>query len=529
EKMMELAPKTAIVIKDGEETEIPIDAVRIGDIVVVKPGAKIPVDGTVIDGYSAVDESMLTGESMPVDKAAFDTVYAATLNTNGLIKFRADKVGDDTALAKIIKLAMDAQEAKAPIAQIADVVSGYFVPAACLAAVIAGVAWYIGIRDFDFAMSAFISVLIIACPCALGLATPTAIMVGIGKGAEKGILIKGGEALETAHKVDIVIFDKTGTITEGKPAVTDILPVGDITQEQLLRIAASAEAGSEHPIGQAIVRRAREEDYELLKVEGFKALTGRGIEAAINGVPVLIGNGRLLNERGVPAGIMPDGTDSQEASLRLAEAGKTTMFIAAEAELIGIIAVADVVKAQSASAIEALTKMGLEIAMLTGDNERTAAAVARTVGITKVLAEVLPQDKAAEVKKLQEEGKRVAMVGDGINDAPALIQADIGIAIGSGTDVAIESADIVLMRSDIADVPRALNLSRRTIRTIKQNLFWAFGYNVVGIPIAAGVLYLFGGPLLNPMLAALAMSLSSVSVLLNALRLKRIKMEGERI
>ncbi len=515
-KLMGLAPKTAIIIENGLEKEIPIDEVEIGDVIVVKPGAKIPVDGTVLEGHTAIDESMLTGESMPVDKKAGDSVYAASINTNGVIRFRAEKIGSDTALAQIIKLVEDAQGSKAPIAQMADIVSGYFVPIVCIIAVLAGVAWYFGVRDLEFALTIFISVLVIACPCALGLATPTAIMVGTGKGAENGILIKGGEALETAHKINTIVFDKTGTITEGKPTVTDVLTAG-IPADDLLQITASAEKGSEHPLGQAIVLGAQEKGLQLLAVEGFEALTGRGIQARINGQTVLAGNRKLMDERGISL------SELEAASDRLAEEGKTPMYVALDEKIAGIIAVADVVKQSSRAAIESLHKMGIQVAMITGDNKKTAAAIARQVGIDRVLAEVLPQDKSNEVKKLQNEGHKVAMVGDGINDAPALAQADIGIAIGSGTDVAMESADIVLMRSDLMDVPTAIHLSKRTIRNIKQNLFWAFGYNVIGIPIAAGVLHLFGGPLLNPIFAAAAMSLSSVSVLTNALRLKRFK------
>ena len=516
-KLMGLAPKTAIIIQDGLEKEIPIDEVEIGDIIIVKPGAKIPVDGTVLEGHTAIDESMLTGESMPVDKKAGDMVYAASLNTNGTIQFKAEKIGSDTALAQIIKLVEDAQGSKAPIAKMADIVSGYFVPIVCIIALVAGVAWFFGSRDVEFALTIFISILVIACPCALGLATPTAIMVGTGKGAENGILIKGGEALETAHKINTIVFDKTGTITEGKPTVTDVLTSGGTDSDTLLQITASAEKGSEHPLGQAIVQNAQDKGLEFLKVDSFEAITGRGIESAINGQAILAGNRKLMDERNISL------AGWQEASDRLAEEGKTPMYVAIDGALAGIIAVADVVKQSSRAAIESLHSMGIEVAMITGDNKKTAAAIAREVGIDRVLAEVLPQDKSNEVKKLQSEGRKVAMVGDGINDAPALAQADIGIAIGSGTDVAMESADIVLMRSDLMDVPTAVNLSKRTIRNIKQNLFWAFGYNVIGIPIAAGVLYLFGGPLLNPILAAAAMSLSSVSVLSNALRLKRFK------
>lgn len=516
-KLMGLAPKTAFVLQNGVETEIPIDEVEIGDIIIVKPGAKIPVDGVVSEGHTAIDESMLTGESMPVDKKAGDSVYAASLNTTGTIQFRAEKVGSDTALAQIIKLVEEAQGSKAPIAQMADIVSGYFVPAVIAISVIAGIAWFIGTGDFKFALTIFISVLVIACPCALGLATPTAIMVGTGKGAENGILIKGGDALETAHKINTIVFDKTGTITEGKPTVTDILPIGNFDENQLLRLAASAEKSSEHPLGQAIVLGAQERELNLLAACDFNSITGRGIEAKIDGHVVLAGNRKMMTEQNISLHLLEQESD------RLAEEGKTPMYVAVDHQLAGIVAVADVVKASSKAAIESLHKMGIEVAMITGDNRKTAAAIAKQVGIDRVLAEVLPQDKAGEVKKLQEEGRKVAMVGDGINDAPALAQADIGIAIGSGTDVAMESADIVLMHSDLMDVPTAILLSKKTIRNIKQNLFWAFGYNTIGIPVAAGVLYLFGGPLLNPMLAAAAMSLSSVSVLSNALRLKRFK------
>jgi Cu+-exporting ATPase len=516
-KLMGLAPKTAIVIRSGEEKEIPIDEVEIGDIIVVKPGGKIPVDGTVVDGHSAVDESMLTGESMPVDKKTGSLVYAATINTTGVIKFRADKIGKDTALAQIIKLVEDAQGSKAPIAQMAEIVSGYFVPIVCVIAVLAGLAWYIGTGDTGFALTIFISVLVIACPCALGLATPTAIMVGTGKGAENGILIKGGEALETTHKINTIVFDKTGTITEGKPTVTDIVTVGNIESDYLLQITASAEKGSEHPLGQAIVNRAQNKGLEILSTEKFDSITGRGIEAVIGGISVLAGNKKLMDERDISL------SDLSEASDSLAEEGKTPMYVALDGKLAGVVAVADVIKPSSITAIKRLYEMGIEVAMITGDNKKTAAAIAKQVGIDRVLSEVLPHEKSGEVTKLQSEGRKVAMVGDGINDAPALTQADIGIAIGSGTDVAMESADIVLMRSDLMDVPTAILLSKKTITNIKQNLFWAFAYNTAGIPIAAGVLYLFGGPLLNPMFAAAAMSLSSVSVLVNALRLKKFR------
>ncbi|WP_026892066.1 heavy metal translocating P-type ATPase [Lacrimispora aerotolerans] len=518
-KLMGLAPKTATVFMDGIEKEIPIDEVEIGDVIIVKPGEKIPVDGTVLSGHTSIDESMLTGESMPVDKKEGDPVYTASINTTGAFRFKAEKIGSETALAQIIKLVEDAQGSKAPIAQLADIVSGYFVPVVCAIALVAGIAWYFGTGgDLKFALTIFISVLVIACPCALGLATPTAIMVGTGKGAENGILIKGGEALETAHKITTIVFDKTGTITEGKPTVTDVLTAEGINKDTLLQLTASAEKDSEHPLGQAIVLGAKEAGLELFATERFEALTGRGIEARIQGEDILAGNRKLMEERNISMAGM------EEISDRLAEEGKTPMYVAMNGTLAGIVAVADVVKESSRAAIESLHKMGMEVAMITGDNARTAAAIAKQVGIDRVLSEVLPKDKSSEVKKLQSEGKKVAMVGDGINDAPALAQADIGIAIGSGTDVAMESADIVLMRSDLMDVPTAIHLSRQTIRNIKQNLFWAFGYNVIGIPIAAGLLHLlFNGPLLNPIFAAAAMSLSSVSVLTNALRLKRFK------
>lgn len=516
-KLMGLAPKTALLIEDGKEIEVPIDEVEIGNIILVKPGEKIPVDGVVLEGNTSIDEAMLTGESMPVDKKAGDKVYAASINKNGLIKFKATKVGSDTALAQIIKLVEDAQGSKAPIAQMADVVSGYFVPIVCVIAIIAFLAWFLTGHSLAFSLTIFISVLVIACPCALGLATPTAIMVGTGKGAENGILIKSGGALETAHKINTIVFDKTGTITEGKPEVTDIIPVDGITHKRLLQLAASGEKGSEHPLGEAIVRGAQKEQLDFINVDSFEAIPGHGIEVAIDGGKVLIGNKKLMDNRSISLNELKDKSD------QLAGEGKTPMYIAIDDKLAGIIAVADVVKESSTKAIKKLQEMGIEVAMITGDNRKTAEAIAKQVGIDRVLSEVLPQDKSNEVKKLQVEGKKVCMVGDGINDAPALAQADIGMAIGSGTDVAMESADIVLMRSDLMDVPTAIKLSKSTIRNIKQNLFWAFGYNTAGIPIAAGLLYLLGGPLLNPILAAATMAFSSVSVLSNALRLKRFK------
>jgi Cu+-exporting ATPase len=522
-KMMGLQPETALVIRNGVEKEISIAEVVMGEIIVVKPGAKIPVDGIVLEGYSAINESMLTGESMPVDKKAGDTVYAASMNTSGAFNFRAEKIGADTAFAHIIRLVEEAQGSKAPIAKMADIVSGCFVPIVCVLALIAGVAWYVGTMDMKFALTIFISVLVIACPCALGLATPTAIMVATGKGAENGILFKGGEALEIAHKIDTIVFDKTGTITEGKPRVTEVLLAEGVQEGYLLQMTASAEKASEHPLGAAIVLEAQEKGLEFLKVDEFEAITGRGIEAKIGKTAILVGNSRLMDERNISLVPLARFGGVGGVGDKLAEEGKTPMYVALDNVLAGIIAVADVVKPGSKAAVERLRGMGITVAMLTGDNKRTAVAIAAKVGIDRVLAEVLPQDKANEIKKLQNAGRKVAMVGDGINDAPALAQADIGIAVGSGTDVAMESANIVLMRSDLMDVATAIRLSKKTILNIKQNLCWAFGYNIIGIPVAAGLLYLLGGPLLNPMFAAAAMSLSSVSVLTNALRLRHFK------
>ena len=517
-KLMGLQPKTALIIKGNKEIEIPIEEVEVGDVIIVKPGAKIPVDGVVVEGHTSVDESMLTGESIPVEKNIGDNVTGASINKNGVIKFRAEKVGLDTVLAQIIKLVEDAQGKKAPIAALADKVSGYFVPTVIIIALISSLLWFVfGGKDLEFVLTIFISVLVIACPCALGLATPTAIMVGTGKGAESGILIKSGEALELAHKVDTVIFDKTGTITEGKPTVTDIITTNNIDENYLLQIASSAEKNSEHPLGEAIVKYGEKNNIEFKKVEKFNAIPGYGIEVTIDKKVILLGNKRLMLNKNIDLG------DLEAKSDELASLGKTPMYISIDNTLGGIIAVADTVKDNSKKAIEKLHEMGIKVVMVTGDNKKTADAIAKEVGIDIVVSEVLPKDKSNEVKKLQEQGKFVAMVGDGINDAPALAQADIGIAIGSGTDVAIESADIVLIKSDLMDVPTSIKLSNETIKNIKQNLFWAFGYNTIGIPIAAGLLYIFGGPLLNPMFAAAAMSLSSVSVVTNALRLKNFK------
>lgn len=515
-KLMGLAPKTATIIKNGKEVSIPIEEVIVGDIILVKPGEKLPVDGEIIEGSTSIDESMLTGESIPVEKNIGSTVIGASINKAGFIKYKATKVGKDTALAQIVKLVEEAQGTKAPIAKMADIIAAYFVPTVMALAIIAAVGWLIASESTVFALTIFISVLVIACPCALGLATPTAIMVGTGKGAENGVLIKGGEALETTYKIDTIVFDKTGTITEGKPKVTDIICNG-IKEEEVLVLAASAEKGSEHPLGEAIVREAEDRSLEFKSLEHFKAVPGHGIEVTIEGKDILLGNKKLMIENNINIESLHVESD------RLATEGKTPMYIAINNKLSGIIAVADTVKENSKAAIEELKKMNVNVAMITGDNKKTAEAIAKSVGIDIVLAEVLPEDKANEVKKLQGQNRKVAMVGDGINDAPALVQADVGIAIGSGTDVAIESADIVLMKSDLKDVVTAIRLSKATIKNIKENLFWAFGYNVLGIPVAMGVLHIFGGPLLNPMIAAAAMSFSSVSVLLNALRLKKFK------
>ena len=512
-KLMGLAPKTATIVRGGKELVIPIDEVVVGDIIIVKPGEKLPVDGEVIEGATAVDEAMLTGESIPVEKTVGSKVIGASINKTGFIKYKATKVGKDTALSQIIKLVEDAQGSKAPIAKLADIIASYFVPIVIGLAILSSIGWLISGEDGVFALTIFISVLVIACPCALGLATPTAIMVGTGKGAEYGVLIKGGEALEVTHQIDTIVFDKTGTITEGKPVVTDIITT-TISEEELLSIAASSEKGSEHPLGEAIVKGAEERSIEFKEISNFKAIPGHGIQVEIEGKDILLGNKKLMTENSIEIGDLGVKSD------KLANEGKTPMYIAINNKLEGIIAVADTVKPSSKEAIENLHKMGIKVAMITGDNKKTADAIAKQVGIDIVLAEVLPEDKANEVKKLQEKGSKVAMVGDGINDAPALAQADIGIAIGTGTDVAIESANIVLMKGDLKDVATAIKLSKATIRNIKQNLFWAFGYNVLGIPVAMGVLHIFGGPLLNPMIGAAAMSLSSVSVLANALRLR---------
>ena len=513
-----LAPKMATVLRDGKEVEVPVEEVQVGDLIRVKPGEKVPVDGIVTEGNSTVDESMLTGESIPVSKSVGDEVIGASLNKTGSFILKATKIGKDTALSQIIQLVEQAQGSKAPIAKLADKVSGVFVPIVIVLALVSGLAWYfLGQESWVFALTITISVLVIACPCALGLATPTAIMVGTGKGAENGILLKSGEALEEANHVNMVVFDKTGTITNGTPVVTDVVTADSTDADALIRLAASLEVASEHPLGEAIVAKAKEQGATFDEVTNFEAIPGFGIKGHVGETLVFLGNEKWMRENGLADEAMNDKAN------QFAEQGKTPLYIGYNDAVQGLIVVADTVKESSARAIQTLHEMGIQVAMMTGDHERTAQAIAAEVGIDRVFSEVLPQDKANYVSKLQEEGYIVAMVGDGINDAPALAQAQVGIAIGTGTDVAIESADAVLMKSDLMDVPAMLKLSRATIRNIKENLFWAFAYNVIGIPFAMGVLHLFGGPLLNPMIAGAAMSFSSVSVVLNALRLKRWK------
>jgi len=517
QKLMNLAPKMATVIRNDVEVELPIEEIVIDDVLLVKPGQKIAVDGVVLSGASAVDEAMLTGESLPVEKGQGAKVFAATMNTTGTLTYKAEKVGKDTALAQIVRLVEDAQTSKAPIAQLADKVSAVFVPIVVIFAIVMGLVWGIASGDATFTTKIVIAILVIACPCALGLATPTSIMVGTGKGAENGILIKSGQALETAHSIHAVILDKTGTITTGKPKVTDIQAL-DMDEASFLQIFASAEKNSEHPLAMAILNEATDRGMAILPTQHFEALTGRGIVATINNQEILAGNIKLMNERNISLNAL------QEYADQLASQAKTPMYLAIDGQLKGIIAVADTVKETSRQAIADLQKMKIDVYMLTGDNKKTAQSIAQQVGITNVLAEVLPSDKSNKVKELQEKGQVVAMVGDGMNDAPALAQADIGMAIGSGVDVAMESADIVLMQSDLRQVAKAIHLSKKTISNVKQNLLWAFGYNTILIPIAAGVLYIFGGPLMSPMFAAAAMAFSSVSVVVNALRLKTIKL-----
>jgi P-type Cu+ transporter len=534
-KLAGLQARTARVVRDGVEIDVPVEDVEVGDVVVVRPGEKIPVDGRVLSGESAVDEAMITGESIPVTKREGNEVIGATMNTSGSFRFEATKVGEETALYQIMRMVEEAQGSKAPIQRLADRISGVFVPAVIGVAAITFVVWLLLGPEpaFTFALLNTVAVLIIACPCAMGLATPTSIMVGTGKGAESGVLIKGGEALEGAHKLDTVVLDKTGTLTRGEPQLTDVVVEDGISEEELLRLVASAERGSEHPLGEAIVRGAKDRGLPLSEAEAFEAVSGGGIRARVEGRGVLVGSRRFLSESGVSEdGLARKGEE-------LAREGKTPIFVAVDGEPAGLVAVADVVRNESWEAIERLHSLGLEVAILTGDNRRTAEAIARELGVDRVVAEVRPEDKAAEVKRLQAEGKKVGMVGDGINDAPALAQADVGIAIGTGTDVAMEAADLTLISGDVRGVARAIGLSKATVRNIKQNLFWAFAYNVALIPVAAGILYpvfsdgsvpevlrpvLGEYGFLNPVLAAVAMALSSVTVVSNALRLRRVKL-----
>lgn len=517
QKLMELAPDTAVLVENGVEREVRSDEVKKGNILLIRPGKRIPLDGIVVKGGSSVDESMLTGESLPVEKGAGDEVIGGSMNYNGAMQIEVTRTGADTTLSKIIRLMEDAQGKKAPISKLADTVAGYFVPAVLLIAVAAAIGWALAGQNLAFILRIFVSVLVIACPCALGLATPTAIMVGTGVSAGNGILIKSGEALERTHLIDTVVLDKTGTVTEGKPRVIQII-TGEMKEEELLLLAASCEVPSEHPLGAAIVEAARERGMELRETEQFESLTGKGIRAILNGKEIYIGNARMLMELGISQGNMEKEADE------IAGRGQTPMFVAADGSLLGIISVADTVKPTSAEAVDAIRKLGVRVCMLTGDNKHTADYIGKQVHVDEVIAEVLPGDKAEVVENLQKQGRKVMMVGDGINDAPALAQADIGTAIGSGSDIAMESSDIVLMKSDLRDVYGAIRLSKCTIRNIKENLFWAFIFNSLGIPVAAGVLYAFGGPLLNPMIAGLAMSFSSVFVVSNALRLKRLKL-----
>lgn len=516
-KLMDLAPKTATMERDGREEQIPVEYVQLGDTLIVKAGESIPVDGVVLEGSSSVDESALTGESIPVEKHTGDTVIGATINKSGYFKMRATKVGDDTTLAQIVRLVDEATSSKAPIAKLADKVSGVFVPVVISISLISMVVWLLLGYGFEFALSIGISILVISCPCALGLATPTAIMVGTGKGATNGILIKSAEALETAHNINTVVLDKTGTITQGKPVVTNILCSAGVNKKNLLQIAASLEKLSEHPLSDAIVAEAEKEKVAFSSVEDFQQVAGQGIIGRMQGELCLAGNRRLLDAHNIQGGALLRSGEEMAAD------GKTPLYFARGGKLIGVIAVADVVKPTSKQAVQELSSLGIEVVMLTGDNAKTAEAIQRQVGVDRVVAEVFPQDKEKEIRRLQEGGKKVAMVGDGINDAPALARADVGIAIGAGTDVAIESADIVLMKSDLLDVSTAIQLSKAVIRNIKQNLFWAFIYNIIGIPVAAGIFFIPFGLKLNPMIGAFAMSFSSVFVVTNALRLRWFK------
>ncbi len=515
-KLIGLQPKEATIVKDNEEIKIPISEVRVRDIILVKPGEKIPVDGTVIDGYSGVDEKAITGESIPVEKKKGDEVIGATINKTGVLKFRATRVGKDTMLGQIIKIVEEAMGSKAPIQILADRVSFYFVPSVIGIAILTFAIWFLFGQPLAFSLTVFVSVLIIACPCALGLATPTAVMMGTGLAAKNGILIKSGKALEIARDLDIVIFDKTGTLTKGEPNVTDVVKIkNDITENLILRIAASVEKNSEHPLAQAIINKAREEKTNFSEVKNFQAIPGRGVSADLENKKILFGTRRLMADNQIGSNLI------EEKMIALENQGKTAMILAQDKNIIGIIVVADTLKDYSKEAIKMLHKMGKKVAIITGDNKRVGQAIAKLVGIDRILAEVLPQEKSTEIKKLQSEGNVVAMVGDGINDAPALAQADLGIALGSGTDVAMETGEIVLIKDDLRDVVAAIDLSKYTLNKIKQNLFWAFFYNIVGIPLAAGILYPFTGWLLNPAIAAAAMAFSSVSVVSNALLMKR--------
>ena len=520
-KLIELSPDTAIVERNGQETEIRIDEVRVGDIIIVKPGKTIPVDGIIIDGAASVDESAITGESIPAEKTAGDTVTGGTVNKNGYIRFRAEKVGEDTALSKILRLVEEASSSKAPIAKLADKVSAVFVPSVMIIAVVTFIIWMLVKKDFTVAFDLAISVLVISCPCALGLATPTAIMVGTGRGASEGILIRSAESLETAHKTDTVVLDKTGTVTEGKPVVTDIVTASGVAREELLTFAYSAEKLSEHPLSQAVSEKAESMNISLKPASDYENIPGRGMTAKINGDSVFAGNILLMRDNNI------DVSAYEQTSDMFSSQGKTPLFFALENRFLGIIAVADTIKETSAKAVADFRKMGIDVIMLTGDNEKTAKYIAGKAGIDKVISDVLPDGKEAVIRQLQAENKKVAMIGDGINDAPALTRADVGIAIGAGTDIAIESADIVLMKSDLNDAVGAIKLSRAVIRNIKQNLFWAFFYNTLGIPLAAGVLLIPFGIKLNPMIGAACMSMSSVCVVLNALRLRFFKYNKE--
>ena len=517
-RLMDLSPKTATVLRDGAEVEVPVEEVAVGERIVVKPGGRVPVDGVVVEGWSSVEESALTGESIPVEKSPGAKVAAASINQSGAFTFEATRVGEDTTLSQMIRLVEEASASKAPIAKLADRVAGFFVPVVIGIALVTALVWLaVTGGDIAQALTAGVAVLVISCPCALGLATPVAIMVGTGKGAEHGILIKSAQALETLHTVDTVVLDKTGTLTQGKPRVTDVLPLGDTTEEELLCVAASLEKPSEHPLSSAIVSAAQEREIPLAPVSGFAALHGKGIRGEIQGGQFLAGNAALLADEGISLGVAAGQAEE------LAAQGKTPLFFARDGELLGLIAVADLPKPTSAAAVEGFHALGIRVVMLTGDNARTAQAVGRSLGVDEIIAEVLPQDKERQVAALQSQGRKVAMVGDGINDAPALARADVGLAIGAGTDVAIESADIVLMKSDLLDTVTAVELSKSVIRNIKQNLFWAFIYNIIGIPLAAGVWYPLFHVMLSPMFASAAMSMSSVCVVSNALRLRLFK------